>query len=168
MAVYATLTELAAAATGGWAELAQHASADPDVSGELMQLTAEGGDRSAWSAELQAAADAGLAVLQDVLERTSRHADTHLYPRYRQHMPLSEDLVRGSSLPEVVAAIAVKRLYGAQVPEDVRRGVQWAEDYLVGLAKGTVSLGAADVQVAQPSGRMSVRAPGKAFDWERY
>lgn len=168
MTAYAGLQQLADAATGGWQELAQRASTDPAVDGALLQASAQAQDRSAWDAEAQAAADAALARLQDALERASRHADTYLFPRYRQQMPLPADLVDGSSLPAVVAAIALKRLYGTSVPEDLRKGTQWADDYLRDLSKGTVSLGGADATVAQPAGRMTSRAPAKAFDWERY
>lgn len=168
MPAYATLQHLADAATGGWLELAQRATSDPDVDGALLQATAQAGDRSAWSPEAQAAADAALVRLQDALERASRHADTYLFPRYRQQMPLPPDLVNGSSLPAVVAAIALKRLYGTSVPEELRKGTQWADDYLRDLAKGVVSLGGADTTVATPAGRMATRAPAKAFNWERY
>lgn len=168
MTAYATLQQLADAATGGWLELAQRATTDPDVDGALLQVTAQAGDRSAWSPEAQAAADAALVRLQDALERASRHADTYLFPRYRQQMPLPPDLVSGSSLPAVVAAIALKRLYGTSVPEELRKGTQWADDYLRDLSKGVVSLGGADTTVATPAGRMATRAPAKAFDWERY
>lgn len=168
MTAYATLQQLADAATGGWLELAQRATSDPDVDGALLQVTAQAGDRSAWSPEAQAAADAALVRLQDALAAASRHADTYLFPRYRQQMPLPPDLVSGSSLPAVVAAIALKRLYGTSVPEELRKGTQWADDYLRDLSKGVVSLGGADTTVATPAGRMATRAPAKAFDWERY
>ena len=168
MSVYATLQHLADAATGGWLELAQRATSDPDVDGALLQATAEAADRSAWSEGVQAAADAALAQLQGALEMASRHADTYLFPRYRQQMPLPPALVAGSSLPAVVAAIALKRLYGTSVPEELRKGTQWADDYLRDLSRGVVSLGGADTMVATPAGRMATRAPTKAFDWERY
>lgn len=168
MPAYATLRDLADAATGGWTELAQRASVDPAVTGELMQATAEGADRSQWAPEAQAAADAALERLQDALERASRHADTYLFPRYRTVMPLSTDLVQGSSLPGAVATIALKRLYGTSVPEELRRGAQWADDYLRDLAAGKISLGAADTEVPQPAGRMVSRTQAKTFDWERY
>lgn len=61
-----------------------------------------------------------LARLQDALERASRHADTYLFPRYRARMPLPDTLVQGSSLPAAVATIALKRLYGTSVPEELR------------------------------------------------
>lgn len=166
--LYATLADLHQAATGGWADLAQRASASPLVDGALLEATAQGADRSDWTPEAQALADAALLRLQDALARASRHADTYLFPRYRVSMPLSPELVQGSDLPSAVAAIAYKRLYGSTVPEDVRRGVQWADDYLRDLARGVVSLGVADADVAQGVGRVLVRAPARVFDWSGY
>lgn len=168
MAAYATLTDLAHAATGGWLELAQRGAIEAVLDSALLFVAASGGDTSAWALDEVAVATAALARLQDALERASRHADTYLFPRYRARMPLPDDLVQGSSLPAAVAAIALKRLYGTSVPEELRRGAAWADQYLVDLSKGVVSLGGTDTEVAQPAGRMVTRAPGSAFDWERY
>lgn len=168
MAPYASIADLVSAATGGWTELAQRAAPEQVLDGALLQIVAAGGDTSEWTPEAVTAATAALARLQDALERASRHADTYLFPRYRVRMPLSQDLVQGSSLPAAVAAIALKRLYGTSVPEDLRRGSAWADDYLAGLSKGTVSLGGGDADVAQPPGRMVTRAPSSAFDWGAY
>lgn len=169
---YATITDLVRAATGGWLELAQRAAAGDVASGlvdgELLEATALGADRSAWTAEAQLAADAALARLVDALDRASRHADTYLFPRYRAALPLSAELLASSDLPSVVAAIALKRLYGTSVPDDLRKGTEWADAYLVALSKGTVSLGALDTAVAQPAGHAVTRTPAKAFDWDRY
>ena len=165
---YATLNDLAQAATNGWAELAQRGAPGALVDGELLQLTAEGGDRSDWSAEDQLAADEALARLVDALDRASRHADTYLFPRYRAALPLSAELLASSDLPSVVAAIALKRLYGTTVPEELRRGTAWADEYLLALSRGTVSLGALDTAVAAPAGHTVARTQAKAFDWDRY
>lgn len=165
---YAGITHLVDAAGEGWRELAQRAAADARVDGALLQAVAEGGDTTAWAGELVALATAALQRMQDALERASKHADTYLFPRYRQVMPLGAELVQGSSLPEAVAMIALRRLYGAALPEDLRRATAWADDYLVGLAKGTLSLGAADVQVAQPPGKVAARTGSSAFDWGSY
>lgn len=168
MSAYATLSDLANAATDGWRELAQRGAPEAVLDSTLLQVVAAAGDTSGWEAEEVAVATVALARLQEALERASKHADTYLFPRYRAQMPLAAELVQGSSLPSAVAAIALKRLYGTSVPEELRRGATWAEQYLVDLAKGTVSLGGADTEVAQPAGRMVTRAPGSAFDWGRY
>ena len=168
MAAYATINDLVNAATGGWTELAQRAALDAVLDAELLRLVATAGDVSAWTSEQIAVALSALARLQDALDKASRHADTYLFPRYRSRMPLPIDLVQGSSLPGAVAAIALKRLYGTSVPEDLRRGAAWADQYLVDLSKGIVSLGGADNDVAQPAGHMVTRAPSSAFDWGQY
>jgi phage gp36-like protein len=168
MSAYATVDDLVAAATDGWAELAQRSAPDAVVDAAVLQAVATGAHTADWPVDVVAAATAALARLQAALERASRHADGYILPRYRQAMPLTPELLEGSSLPAVVAAIALRRLYGSTVPEDLRRGTAWADEYLQALARGTVSLGAADVQVAQPSGSVSARTRAGAFDWEAY
>ena len=168
MTTYATLDDLLAAATNGWEELAQRGGMSARVDGGLLYATAQASDRSAWSLEAQAAADAALVRLNDALVRASSHADTYMFPRYRTVMPLAPEVVQASALPSVVAAIALQRLYGTSVPEEVRKGTQWAHDYLRDLSKGVVSLGAVDVTVAQPAGHVITRVPAKAFDWAGY
>lgn len=165
---YADMKALANAATGGWDELAQRAADDPAVTGDMIKATSEGDDRSAWTADERDAADKAVGRCSDALDRASRHADTYLYPKYRSVMPLPDPVVQGSSLVEAVSAIALKRLYGTTVPEDLRRGAQWADDYLRDLASGKVSLGAGDASVAQAAGETVVRTGPKSFDWDRY
>lgn len=168
MAAYATLTDLANAATDGWRELAQRGAPEAVLDSTLLIVAAAGGETSPWPADDVAVATTAVARLQDALDRASKHADTYLFPRYRARMPLPVDLVQGSSLPSAVAAIALKRLYGASVPEELRRGAAWADQYLVDLNKGVVSLGGTDTEVAQPAGHMVTRAPSGSFDWGRY
>lgn len=146
--LYATLADLARVATGGWVDLAQRAGRDARVGGELLRTRAGGGDVSAWPADAVAAADDALAVLGDVLERTSRHADTYINPRFRG--PLPADLVATSDLPTVVATIAYRRLFGAAVGKELAEATRWADQYLRDLADGRVSLGRHDAQGADP------------------
>ena len=165
---YATSNDLARAATGGWLELAERACPEPGVDAELMQAAATGGNTSAWPVDLVAAAQLGVLRINAVLDMASRHADTYLFPRYRPQMPLPQELVNTSPLPDVVAALALRRLYGATVPEDIAKGTKWADDYLRDLSKGVVSLGAVDTAVAQPVGQTRAKTPSKAFDWSGY
>lgn len=165
---YATVADVARAATGGWDELAQRASASPLVDGELLQATVSGADRSAWTVQAQSAADVAWARLQDVLNRASRHADTCMFPRYRKQMPLPSDVVQGSSLPDAVAAIALKRLFGANIPDEVLKGTKWADDYLKDLMAGRASLGVEDAVVPQSANMTLVRAPSREFDLGKY
>ena len=168
MSAYATMNDLANAATEGWRELAQRGAPEAVLDSAMLLMVATGGDTSGWTVEEVAVATTALARLQDALERASRHADTYLFPRYRASMPLPTELVLGSSLPSAVAAIALKRLYGTSVPEELRRGAAWADQYLADLSKGVVSLGEADIEVAQPAGRVVTRAPSSTFDWKGY
>jgi phage gp36-like protein len=165
---YATVQQLADAASGGWQELAQRASHSGFVDGELLQLAATGADLSGFDAPLQAGAGAALVRLHDALERASRHADTFLFPRYRAALPLTPTLLAGSDLPSVVAAIALKRLYGTLVPEELRRSTQWADDYLTALSKGTASLGQLDTAVAPPARAPLVRTRARRTEWQGY
>lgn len=165
---YATRNDLARAATGGWLELAERACPEPGVDAGLMEAAATGTSVAAWPADLAALAALGVLRLNAVLDMASRHADTYLYPRYRQQMPLPTELVATSSLPDVVAAVALRRLYGVLVPEDIAKGTKWADDYLRDLSKGVVSLGAVDTVVAQPVGESRAHTPPKAFDWGSY
>ncbi|ANJ66056.1 hypothetical protein A9404_00480 [Halothiobacillus diazotrophicus] len=168
MTGYATIDDIARAATGGWDELAERAIPDPRVDGTLLQLTVTGGDRSGYAAEVIALADDALVWLSEVLAGAGRHADTYLAPRYQAVMPLSDELIGSSDLPAAVAAIALRRLYGAQLPDAIRKGTDWADTYLRDLSAGRASLGVADTQTAQVPGRMSVQTAKKSFDWERY
>lgn len=168
MTRYATPADLARVATDGWDELAQRATRSTLVDGELLRLTFDGGDRSAYDSEAMALADAGLAALDDALERASRHADTYLAPRYQAVMPLGAELIAGSDLPSAVATLALRRLYGHAVPDEVRNGTRWADDYLRDLSTGKASLGQADTATAAVPGRMHISAPAKSFDWDAY
>lgn len=165
---YACVDDMVLVATRGWAELSERAMPSAQVPGDLLQLTAQHGDRSAYTAAELAAADSVLARLEDALERASRHADTYLFPRYRAALPLKTALIEGSDLPSVIATIALKRLYGTEVPEDIRKGSQWADDYLKDLANGRVSLGFLDTAVAVPTGRVVTASRPKSFDWRGY
>lgn len=158
---YATLADLARVATAGWDDLAQRAVSDARVTGQLLRTLAEAGDTSAWPAEVVLEAGHALVVLEDTLDRASRHADTYINPRYRG--PLADALVAASDLPTVVATIAYRRLFGAQLPKEVAEGTRWADAYLRDLADGRVSLGQHDAQGADPE-TMASFSPRRVTD----
>lgn len=147
--IYATLDDFARVAFGGWTELAQRATGDARISGLLMETLAHGADVSGWPPEEVERAQAGLQRLSGELERTSRHADTFIVPRY-SNQPISPDVVAASDLPTVVATIALRRLYGAEANEEMRKNTAWADRYLVDLSQGRASLGLPDVQGQDP------------------
>lgn len=166
---YCTAADVANAATGGWEELAQRANpTGAGVDGELLQAACAGQSLDDWPTDLQALAAAAAARVADAIDTAGKHIDTYLFPRYRGVMPLEPQTVTDSSLPAVCAAIALRRLYGASIPEEVRNGTKWADQYLVDLAKGVVSLGQVDTTVAQAPGRTVSKSPAKAFDWGAY
>jgi len=166
---YCTAADVANAATGGWEELAQRANpTGAGVDGELLQAAVAGQSLADWPEESQDLAALAVARVTSAIDMASRHIDPYLFPRYRDQMPLPGPTVLASSLPAVCAAIALRRLYGASLPEEVRRGTAWADQYLADISKGIVSLGVTTDTVAQPAGRTVARAPDKAFDWGGY
>lgn len=167
---YCNAADVANSATGGWEELAQRANpTGAGVDGELLQAAcAAVPDLTAWPADLQALAAQAAARVADAIDMASRHIDTYLFPRYRGVMPLAPETVQGSSLPPVCAAIALRRLYGTSVPVEILKGTAWADQYLVDVSRGVVSLGQVDNAVAQPPGQTVARSGAKRFDWEAY
>jgi phage gp36-like protein len=166
---YCQAADVANAATGSWEELAQRASpTEAGVDGELLQAAVAGDPLTEWPAEAQALAVAAVARVDDAIDKAGKHIDTYLFPRYRSVMPLAAETIAASSLPAVCAAIALRRLYGASVPEEVRNGTKWADQYLVDISKGVVSLGQVDTAVAQAPGQTVARAQAKRFDWDAY
>ncbi len=178
--MYCTPLDLANAATGGWAELAQRAQPEgAGVDAQLLQAalvaaaglaagTGAGAEWGDWSIDVQDQGLQAAARVNDAIAVAGKHIDTYLFPRYRGVMPLADELVQASSLPAVCAAIALRRLYGASVPEELRLGTKWADQYLMDLNKGLVSLGQPDTAVAQPAGRVVSKTPGKSFAWDSY
>ena len=167
--MYCTAADVANAATGGWEELAQRASpSQAGVDAELLQAATAGAPLADWPADVQALGLQAAARVADAIASAGRHIDTYLFPRYRGVMPLEAATVQASSLPAVCAAIALRRLYGASVPEELRTGTKWADQYLADLSKRVVSLGQVDTETAQAPGRTVSKAPPKAFDWGSY
>lgn len=135
---YATFADLVRVSVDGWVEIAQRATRDPRVSAELFQAAAEGTDTSAWPAEVAAVALAGAVAVRTQLGAASRYADGFIGGRYPGG--LTPDQVAASDLPTVVATIALRRMYGAAVTEDVLAATKWADDFLKAVAAGTASL----------------------------
>lgn len=165
---YATCADLARVATRGWDDLAQRTAQNARVGGELLRALYEGGPVAGVDAALLDMAHRALELLHDVLERTSRYADTYIQPRYQGALPLPAHLVAGSDLPTVVATLAYRRLMGTSLDEDVDRNTRWAAQYLRDLSDGRVTLGGSDNNTPQPPGRMVSRTAPKSIDWHRY
>lgn len=178
--MYCTPLDIANTATSGWAELAQRAMPEgAGVDGALLKaaLTAAAGLAAGtgtgagwqdWADDVQALGLQAAARVNDAIAMAGKHIDTYLFPRYRGVMPLADALVQASSLPAVCAALALRRLYGASLPEELRLGTKWADQYLVDLSKGLVSIGQPDTAVAQPAGHVVSKSAPKAFAWNKY
>ena len=165
---YATPADVARVATRGWDDLAQRTMQNARVPGDLLRTLYEGGSTAGTAPDVLEMAQRALEHVRDVVERTSRHADTYIQPRYQGALPLPAHLVNGSDLPTVVATIAYRRLMGASLSEDVDRNTAWADRYLRDLADGRVTLGGTDTATPQPPGRMRSRTPRKPIDWRKY
>ena len=167
--MYCTAADVANAATGSWEELAQRANpVGAGVDGELLRAAVAGDSLAEWPPEAQALAADAVARVNDAIDSAGKHIDTYLFPRYRGVMPLAPETIIASSLPAVCASIALRRLYGASLPQELRDGTKWADDYLVNISKGIVSLGQVDTAVAQAPGQTVARSQAKRFDWGAY
>ncbi len=144
---YATFADLVRVSVDGWVEIAQRATRDPRVTPELFQAAAEGADTSAWPAEVAAVALAGAGAVRTQISAASRYADGFIGGRYPGG--LTPDQVAASDLPTVVATIALRRMYGAAVTEEVLAATKWADDFLKAIAAGTASLVPAAVAPAE-------------------
>src|SRR5690606_22641105 len=119
-------------------ELAQLAVPKEHVSIDamLLALTVSAGDRSAYTVDDIAAADAALAKIQRALADATGEINGHLQSRYR--LPLA---VVPPNLQRYCCDIARFNLNDDHPPEHVSKRFDQAIDYLVRVAKGAISLG---------------------------
>lgn len=108
------------------------------VTPELLRATIAGSDRSTWTAEEQAAADAALAAIQAALKDASRQMDGYLQARHP--LPLAAAVVAGSPLPRICGDVARWLLFGRRVTEEVASRHDKAMAWLRDLAAGRVAL----------------------------
>lgn len=155
---YITPTELAE--RPGVRELAQLASAEHQVVNDyaLMDATLRGTDRSSWTPEQVAAADAALARINDAVAEAGGVIDGYLVQRgYELPLVLSPSSTGKSVLTSWARAITRYLLNKNRITDDSKDPV--ARDYrdalkMLGLlALGKYSLGANDpVRTAASSG----------------
>lgn len=124
----------------GAKELAEVAVPDDHsaVSGELMRLTIEGGDRSGYPAEEIVSADLALQRILAVIEEGGRMLESYLAHRYP--LPLDEATIVASPLPRVCSVLALTLLYDDQLPVSVDQRQQRTLSWLHDLAAGRVEL----------------------------
>lgn len=148
-------------------EMAERAAPDdPAVTAELLRLTVEGGDRSAYTQAERDAADRALARMELRLADAAAQIDSYLTPNYP--LPLAAELVAASPLEEVNCDLARYALYDDRAPEFVTerydRRVKWLRD----VSAGRASLGPQDTATATPTGQVRRRQGVSRIDWEAY
>lgn len=166
--IYATIEDLVQTAQQGWVEITQRACTENVLDVEALKTAVSGGNMNAFDTDMQELASKGVYRLNHALDMASRHVETYLFPKYRAYLPLSDAIIRTSDLPAVTAAIALKRLYGTGLTDEMRKALAWTDGYLVDLAKGNVSLGALDTAIAVPQGNVITRSKNKNVDWSQY
>lgn len=132
--MFATATDLLT--RFGAEELAQVATDDASVDGTLMQLTIEAGDRSAFTPEQIAAADAALVVINGALADADGIVNGYVIVRYPA-LPTPVPRL----LTVYAADIARFQLHDDQVSEEIANRNQAATRALEKIAAGKLSLG---------------------------
>jgi phage gp36-like protein len=119
-------------------ELAQIAVPDEHVSidAPLLVLTIDEGDRSAYTADEIAAADAALVRINQALTDASGDVDAHLEASYQ--LPLSSVPLK---LEQVCCDIARYNLYDDHATDHISKRYDDAIKYLRDVAKGIIRLG---------------------------
>ena len=146
--------------------LAQRAApSNPAVNGTLLQLTVEGGDRSAYSADDQAAADKAVALILVKLNDANREIDSYL--RSRHSLPLDQTVVDGSPLDRIAADIVRYQISGELVSDDASGRYTKAIAWLRDVAAGRATLGEVDA-TPTTSGRVVLRGGVSGTDWDAY
>ncbi|MBF0180717.1 MAG: DUF1320 domain-containing protein [Magnetococcales bacterium] len=148
----------------GARELAQCAVPDdlPAIGADLMRLTIAEGDRTPFTPEEIAAADAGLAAIQAALTDAARLIDSYLATRHT--LPLAADLAESSGLSRVCGALARRFLHHDQTPEEVARGYDQALAWLRDVGQGRAEL--RPPAVATGAGLAAFDASARVFDQE--
>lgn len=126
----------------------------------LMRLTIEEGNRTAYSNDEIAAADAALARLQAALDDAGRLMEAQLARRYT--LPLDNAVIQQSPLPRICGDLARMLLQDDFSPGEPKerhlRALQWLRD----LADGRTELNPAAAHQGQSAG-LPVIAAGTRF-----
>lgn len=138
-----------------------------EIAPALLRATLAGDDRSDWSAEEIAAADAALASLQGALARATGEVDARLAVR---GYPLPADPVQFPVLVVWTAAIARYRVHRqrdrtTEASGRIERDLCDAQLALEAVASGRLSLGAGDpLAAASPGAPQFVSRPSRMRD----
>lgn len=147
-------------------EIAQAATPKryPVVDAVLLELTASGGDRSAYTALQIEAADAALVVINEALAAASLTIDSYLRERYT--LPLTQAIIDTSPLARTCGDLARFELNPGQDVEPLNKRHDKALRWLRDVANGVVSLGASD-PIPASSGGVVVAGPERVFGRDR-
>lgn len=133
---YATATDLLD--RFGAEEMAQVATPRefPRVATDLLRATVAGADRSAWTADEVAAADAAYLRIQKSLSDSDNDMNMYIGARYTLPLtPMPANLVR------VACDVARYRLYEDHAPEEVRLRYKDSIHLLEMISQGKLPLG---------------------------
>lgn len=146
----------------GAGELAQIAAADDAavlVPPALLRLTIEDGDRSAYTAEQIADADLALARVIQTIVRAESEIDNACRNRYTLPLSVVDESVLG-----VGCDLARYYLYDSGVPEEVERRAKAAREYLARIARGEMTLSAAQASSGAGSGMPQISTRTRVWD----
>ena len=150
---------------GARLEIAQLFELDAD----LVAVTLAGGDRSEWSADEIAAADAAIATIEAVIERADGEVDAHLAQR-GYTLPLNPE-----AFPVLVTWSRAIARYHLQIQRDrtnedtgrIERDYRDALRALRAVADGKLSLGAGDPLTSGSTEPASVQSSGESRRFSR-
>lgn len=135
------------------------------VDGVLLQLTIDGGDRSAYTADDMGAADAALANIVAAIDDGESLINSYLAPRYT--LPLSAELIASSNLEKRCADIVRYQLMDEIASEEAETRYKDATKWLRDVSMNKASLGESDA-VASPTGRMTSQQGVSGTDWSTF
>lgn len=104
-------------------------------------------------------------VLDEAIDKAERKIDGYLRSVYS--LPLSAELIAGSSLPETCGDIIRYALYHDMATDEVIRRYKDAIAWLKDVQAKRVTLGAVDTTVA-PTGNMVIKQGVSGIDWSTF
>jgi len=158
-------TELQLLQRHGNDEMAELASENSAVDGELLMLTVTGGDRSSYDSLVVHAADDALVRLQLVMSDAHKRIDSYLRERYA--LPLSAEQIAGSDLSRIQTTLSRYFLMENDPSDTVLKRYNDAISWLRDVSVGKASLGESDVTVST-DGTGTVRQGNSRIGWDNY
>lgn len=129
---YATFADLVRVSVDGWVEIAQACHPRPAGDAGAVPGCGRGRRHVGLAGGCGGRGPGRQPAVQAQISAASRYADDFIGGRYPGG--LTPDQVAASDLPTVVATIALRRMYGAAVTEEVLAATKWADDFLKAIA----------------------------------